>query len=107
MTNKSGTLYTDVTNDLQRRVYEHKKAIISGFTKRYKIKKLIYFEQIMSIQIAIDREKQIKRWNRSKKMKLINKINSDWKDLSESWFKDYFKGNADPRIGEIPRLRSE
>jgi len=87
MASKSGTLYTGVTNDLTRRVFEHKEALNSGFTQKYKIKKLIYCEQINRAQTAIDREKQIKRWRRSKKVELINRMNPDWNDLSEEWFK--------------------
>jgi len=87
MASKPGTLYTGVTNDLTRRVFEHKEELNSGFTQKYKIKKLIYCEQINSARIAIDREKQIKRWRRSKKVELIERLNPEWKDLSEAWFK--------------------
>ena len=86
MTNKSKTLYTGVTNDLVRRVYEHKSKIISGFTSRYNITKLVYFEAGDNINVAIAREKQIKGWLRAKKIALIESINPNWKDLSEDWF---------------------
>jgi putative endonuclease len=86
MTNKSKTLYTGVTNDLVRRVYEHKSKIISGFTSRYNITKLVYFEAEDNINVAIAREKQIKGWLRAKKIALIESINPNWKDLSEDWF---------------------
>jgi putative endonuclease len=86
MTNKSKTLYTGVTNNLVRRVDEHKSKKFSGFTSRYNITKLVYFEAGDHINDAIAREKQIKGWLRTKKIALIESINPDWKDLSEDWF---------------------
>ncbi len=86
MTNRSGTLYTGVTNDLVRRVYEHTNKLVEGFTKKYNIDKLIYYEEIVDINSAIAREKQIKGWVRKKKIELINSKNSEWKDLSEDWY---------------------
>ena len=86
MTNKSGTLYTGVTNDLLRRVYEHKHKLISGFTSRYNITRLVYYEAASDIRAAIAREKQIKGWLRSKKIDLIESVNPTWKDLSVGWF---------------------
>jgi putative endonuclease len=86
MTNRSKTLYTGVTNDLIRRVYEHKNKMIDGFTKKYNIKKLVYYEETDDIQTAIAREKQIKGWLRSKKIALIESVNPKWNDLSEGWF---------------------
>jgi len=83
MTNKSGTLYTGVTNNLERRVYEHKHHLVDGFTKKYKIDKLVYFEETNDINAAISREKQIKGWLRKKKIALIESLNPDWNDLSE------------------------
>ena len=86
LTNKGNTvLYTGVTNDLQRRIYEHKNKLIEGFTKKYNICKLVYFESTTDIQSAIEREKQIKGWIRKRKNQLIESINPDWKDLSEEW----------------------
>ena len=85
MTNKSGTLYTGVTNNLERRVFEHKNHLIEGFTKRYKITKLVYFEETDYIGVAISREKQVKGWKRSKKITLIESINPDWQDLSKNF----------------------
>ncbi len=82
MTNTSKTLYTGVTNNLFRRVQEHKQGLIPGFTKKYNIKKLIYFENYSSINEAIQREKQIKGWIRTKKINLIESLNPQWKDLS-------------------------
>ena len=86
MTNRSKTLYTGVTNDLIRRVYEHKNKMVEGFTKKYNIMKLVYFEETSDVQAAIEREKQIKGWLRSKKIALIESKNPEWKDLSEGWF---------------------
>ena len=86
LTNKSRTLYAGVTNDLVRRVYEHKKKLIKGFTSKYHIQYLVYYETTSSIYSAIQREKQIKGWLRAKKIALIESTNPDWKDLSEEWF---------------------
>lgn len=85
MTNNSRTLYTGVTNNLQRRVYEHKSKLVKGFTERYNLKKLVYYEETNDINSAITREKQIKGWLREKKIKLIEENNSEWKDLSADW----------------------
>ena len=86
MTNRSKTLYTGVTNDLLRRVYEHKNKMVEGFTKKYNITKLVYYEDTDDVEEAIAREKQIKGWLRRKKIALIESINPEWKDLSEEWF---------------------
>jgi putative endonuclease len=80
------TLYTGVTNDLKRRVYEHKQNVKKGFTSRYKLHKLVYFEVTNDIKAAIQREKQIKGGSRQKKVELINKFNPDWLDLSKTIF---------------------
>jgi putative endonuclease len=82
MTNKSRTLYTGVTNDLARRVYEHKQKLLPGFTSKYNITKLVYFEATEDVYAALNREKQIKGWLRDKKIALIEAANSNWKDLS-------------------------
>ncbi|MBL1203290.1 MAG: GIY-YIG nuclease family protein [Nostoc sp. GBBB01] len=85
MTNKYNTvLYTGVTNDLQRRVYEHKEKIIEGFTKKYNITKLVYYEVFEDAYTAISREKQIKAGSRQKKIDLVNRINQEWKDLYDA-----------------------
>ncbi|WP_414519625.1 GIY-YIG nuclease family protein [Nostoc sp. PCC 9305] len=82
MTNKYNTvLYTGVTKDLQRRVYEHKEKIIEGFTNKYNITKLVYYEVFEDAYTAISREKQIKAGSRQKKIDLVNSINQEWKDL--------------------------
>jgi putative endonuclease len=86
LTNKKhGTLYIGITNNLMRRIYEHKNGIIKGFTKKYNLDKLVYFEQTTDINAAIQREKRLKKWNRAWKIELIESINSEWKDLSESF----------------------
>ncbi|MFH1829528.1 MAG: GIY-YIG nuclease family protein [Pseudomonadota bacterium] len=87
MTNEYNTvLYTGVTNDIHRRVYEHKNLLIRGFTSKYSIKKLVFFEQTNDIEVAITREKQVKAGPRKKKITLIEEKNPDWNDLSEGWF---------------------
>ena len=82
MASESGTLYLGVTNNLERRVCEHKSDLIEGFSKKYQCHRLVYFEEYEKIDQAIEREKQVKKWNRSKKESLINRINPGWKDLS-------------------------
>jgi len=83
LTNSSNNvLYVGVTNDLERRCYEHKQKLIKGFTQKYNVDKLVYFEVFDSIELAIFREKQIKGYSRSKKDKLINEFNLEWKELS-------------------------
>jgi putative endonuclease len=86
MTNKSRTLYTGVTNNLERRVYEHKHKLLPGFTNKYNITKLVYYEAGDNVSVAIAREKQIKGWLRAKKIALIESVNPDWIDLSEDWY---------------------
>jgi putative endonuclease len=87
MTNKkNGTFYTGVTNNLERRVYEHKHKLTSGFTSRYNLTRLAYFEDTNDITAAIAREKQIKGWLRKKKIALIESINKEWNDLNNGWY---------------------
>ena len=84
MTNRKNiVLYTGVTNNLRRRVYEHKEKLVKGFTKKYNITKLVYCEVFDRIEDAIMREKQIKGGSRQKKIDLINSMNKDWRDLYE------------------------
>jgi putative endonuclease len=78
---RNGTLYTGVTGDLVKRVYEHKNDLADGFTKKYNVHLLVYFELHEDMNAAITREKQIKKWNRAWKLELIEKRNPDWKDL--------------------------
>ena len=87
MTNQSKTLYTGVTNDLSRRVYEHKLKLVPGFTAKYNITKLVYYETTTDIYSAIAREKQIKGWLRVKKINLIESSNPEWLELSMDWYK--------------------
>lgn len=83
LTNKyNKVLYVGVTNDFAKRMYEHKNRLLDGFTKKYNVNKLVYFEIIESMNEAIAREKQIKGWLRIKKVDLINSKNPEWKDLS-------------------------
>ena len=84
ITNKyNNVLYLGMTNNLIRRIYEHKNKMIDGFSKRYNLYKLVYYENISSVETAITREKEIKKWRREKKNKLIEAMNPEWKDLSE------------------------
>lgn len=82
MASKTGTLYLGMTNNLQRRVYEHKQGIIEGFSKKYACTKLVYFEKYVEVNGAIIREKQLKKWRRNKKEWLIKRINPGWIDLN-------------------------
>ena len=87
MANKrNGTLYVGVTNNLERRIYQHKMGEIEGFTKKYGIKSLMFYETTESIESAIVREKQLKHWNRKWKIELLEKSNPDWRDLAEDWY---------------------
>jgi putative endonuclease len=87
MTNKYNTvLYTGITNDLIRRVYENKNKLVEGFTAKYNLTKLVYYDICKDVKEAINREKQIKGWKREKKEKLIKGFNPDWKDLYEEIF---------------------
>ena len=86
MANASRTLYTGVTNNLERRVLEHRRKLIRGFTAQYNINRLVHFEVFGDIRAAIAREKQIKGWVRRKKTALIESSNRDWKDLSDGWY---------------------
>ena len=85
MASESGTLYVGVTNNLERRVFEHKSGAVEGFTSKYNCHKLVYFEETGSIEAAIAREKQVKKWRRDKKTVLIRLINPGWRDLAEGW----------------------
>ena len=78
-------MYVGVTNNLERRIYEHKNKLVKGFTKKYNVYKLVYFEEAQDVTAAINREKEIKKWRREKKNKLVNSINPNWRDLSLEW----------------------
>lgn len=79
-------IYTGVTNNLVRRIYEHRNKVIDGFTKKYNLSKLVYFEQTHDIISAINREKEINKWRREKKNKLVESMNPSWKDLANELF---------------------
>ena len=86
LTNKTNkVLYTGVTNNLERRLYEHKNHLLDGFSSKYNTTKLVYYEVSESVESVIAREKQIKSYRRDKKIALINESNSEWKDLSLEW----------------------
>ena len=86
LTNRTNSvLYVGVTNNLQRRLYEHKNELADGFTKRYHVHKLVYFETTTDVRAAIAREKQIKSWSRARKNALIETMNPKWEDLSLNW----------------------
>ena len=86
MTNRSGTLYIGLTNNIKKRIYQHKNKLINGFTKKYNIDRLLYFETFSDVYSAIAREKVIKGWVRKKKIELINRANPQWSDLSQDWY---------------------
>ena len=83
--NYGNVLYTGVTSNLLRRIYEHKNKMVPGFTQKYNVDRLVYFEVCLDIMVAIAREKQIKGWLRAKKVALIESLNPEWKDLSRDW----------------------
>jgi putative endonuclease len=83
LTNHSGTLYVGVTNDLERRVLEHRSKLVAGFTKQFNVTSLVYFEECGEVDDALAREKQIKGWRRSKKIALIATLNPRWDDLGD------------------------
>ncbi len=86
LTNKGNkVLYIGVTNNLERRIFEHKNELIEGFTKKYNVDKLVHFEVTNDIGSALEREKQLKNWHREWKINLINKVNPGWRDLSEDF----------------------
>ncbi|MFQ5872841.1 MAG: GIY-YIG nuclease family protein [Dehalococcoidia bacterium] len=99
MASYRGTLYTGVTSDLARRVYGHRHKQVDGFTKRYNVSKLVYYELTEDIRSAIAREKQIKGWLRKKKVALVESLNPYWVDLAEEW-------NQTPATTPDPSLRS-
>jgi putative endonuclease len=86
MASRSRVLYTGVTNDLARRIHEHKQGLTSGFTSRYRITRLVYYEELADIRDAIAREKQIKAWTRARRINLVEARNPSWQDLAEGWF---------------------
>ncbi|MGO9085331.1 MAG: GIY-YIG nuclease family protein [Candidatus Sulfotelmatobacter sp.] len=91
MTNRprSHVLYTGITGNLPRRVFEHKNKLVPGFTSRYNLTRLVYYEEFVHPDAAINREKEIKGWRRSKRIRLIESMNPYWHDLAESWTNVY------------------
>lgn len=80
-------IYVGMTNDIERRIYEHKNKIFEGFSKKYNLNKLVYYEHTNDVNAAIRREKEIKKWRREKKNKLIESMNPEWKDLADELLK--------------------
>ena len=78
-------MYVGITNNIERRIYEHKNKLVRGFTEKYNLNKLVYFEETQDVHAAITREKEIKKWRREKKNTLVEMVNPNWKDLSEEW----------------------
>ena len=98
MASRSKTLYTGVTDDMFRRALEHKSGTIKGFTKRYHVNRLVYYETFKYVNNAIRREKQIKGWDRAKRLALIESMNPTWVDLAEGWGEAIKPLNADPSL---------
>jgi len=98
MTNNYATLYIGVTNDLVRRVYEHKHRLMPGFTKKYNLTRLVWYEVGNDISAAIGREKQIKGWLRARKVALIESMNPNWEDLAAEWSDDEAGERRDPSL---------
>jgi len=106
MASRSRVLYTGVTNDLPRRVYEHKRSLIPGFTSKYHITRLVYFEEFPDVRDAIAREKQVKGWVRSRKLRLIEQANPTWEDLADTWFAPRQTADPSPLRGSGRQARS-
>jgi putative endonuclease len=87
-TKNNKVMYVGMTNDLEYRTHEHKKGEVKGFTKKYNVNKLVYFEEAIDVNAAIAREKQLKGWLRKRKNELVVTLNPEWKDLSEEWQRD-------------------
>ena len=97
LASRSRRLYVGVTNDLERRIYEHKQKLADGFTKMYKIDRLVHFEETSDALTAIEREKQIKGLLRAKKIALVESGNPTWEDLSEAWYEPTSKADSSLR----------
>ena len=103
---KSAVLYTGITGDLRRRVWQHKNKPIPGFTSRYNLTRLVYFERFLYPDAAIAREKEIKGWRRSKKITLVESMNPRWEDMAKDW-QDMYKPEPADVCREIPRPAEE
>jgi putative endonuclease len=100
LSSRSGTLYVGITGFFELRIHQHKYDSIESFTKKYQCHRLVYYESYQDLQVAIAREKQIKRWRREKKIALIEKLNPRWQDLAENWGREMrFQGQS---LGRIP-----
>ena len=102
LTNNSGTLYVGMTNDLYRRLQEHRDGVGSAFTSRYKVHRLLYFEDTSDVKSAFEREKQLKGWTRARKLELIKAINPKMQDLSEEWFESMSDARAPRNAVPVP-----
>ena len=103
MASKSRRLYTGITNNIERRTWEHKTGAIEGFTKRYRINRLVHCESFDDVRHAINREKEIKGWDRAKRVALIEAANPTWQDLAEHW---YDRHRYEPEKKQMPRRAS-
>ena len=100
LSSRSGTLYVGITGFFDKRIHQHKYDSIEGFTEKYQIHRLVYYESYQDVQVAIAREKQVKRWRREKKIALIEKFNPRWQDLAENWGREMrFPGQS---LGRTP-----
>jgi len=99
LASKSRVLYTGITSDLRRRVYEHKTGLIPGFTKAYRVTSLVHYEWTDHIRAAIERERELKSWRRAKKIQLIEEHNPAWLDLAGDWFPDLRRQDPSLRSG--------
>jgi putative endonuclease len=97
------TLYIGVTSALERRVWQHKTGAADGFTKRYRLHQLVYWEETTDVWAALEREKQIKRWRREKKVALINRMNPEWRDLSADWYEPMSAQDVSARVAKPRR----
>lgn len=104
---RSRNLYVGVTNDLKRRIFEHKEGLIEGFTKKYRIHRLVYFESFSDIRDAIQAEKRIKGWRRGKKVALITANNPTWEDLAADWYDKPVEQEAGPSLRSGRQRRPE
>jgi len=103
---RSHVLYTGITGNLPRRVFEHKNKLVPGFTSRYNLTRLVYYERFFYPDAAIAREKEIKGWRRSKKIRLIESLNPHWHDLAKSWA-DAYKPAAPVQSAEVLRFAQD
>jgi putative endonuclease len=100
LSSRSGTLYIGITGFFDKRIHQHKHDSIEGFTRKYQCHRLVYYESFQDVHVAINREKQVKRWRREKKIALIEKMNPRWQDLAENWGREMrFRGQS---LGRIP-----